>query len=123
VRFLLLAVFGVLGTLARYALQGWVQTRSAPGFPTGTLAVNLSGCLLLGFIAQYTLNHLVISPEWRIAITVGFFGAFTTFSSFGWETIKMLEDGEWAAASLYVGSSVVFGLLLVLAGIRLANRV
>jgi CrcB protein len=122
VRIFLLIVFGALGTLARYGLQGWVQTKTSPGFPTGTMAVNLSGCFVLGFIAQYTLNHLVISPEWRMAITIGFFGAFTTFSSFGWETIKMLEDGEWMNAGLYVGSSVVFGLMLVLAGIKLANR-
>ena len=121
-RIFLLIVFGAAGTLARYGLQGAVQYRTGAGFPTGTLAVNLSGCLLLGFLGQYTLNHMVIPPEWRIAITIGFFGAFTTFSSFGWETVKMLEDGEWLKASLYVGVSVFAGLLLVLAGIRLANR-
>jgi len=115
-------VFGAIGTLARYALQGFVQFRTEGVFPTGTLVVNLSGCFFLGLIGQFTLNHMVISPDWRIAITIGFFGGFTTFSSFGWETVKMLEDGEWARAGLYVGSSVFAGLLLVLIGIRLANR-
>jgi CrcB protein len=122
VRVFLLIAFGALGTLARYALQGWMQQRTGPGFPSGTLAVNLSGCLLLGFLAQLTLNRMVVPPEWRIAITIGFFGAFTTFSSFGWETIKMLEDGEWVKACLYAGTSVFVGLWLVQFGIRLANR-
>jgi fluoride exporter len=64
---------------------------------------------------------MVISPDWRVAIAVGFFGGCTTFSSFGWETAKMLEDGEWLRATVYVATSVVAGLLLSVAGIRLAN--
>lgn len=118
----LIALFGALGTLARYGLQGVVQLRMGSTFPYGTLLINLTGCFLLGLIGQFTLNRIVISPDWRVAIAVGFFGGYTTFSSFGWETAKMLEDGEWLRASTYVGSSVVFGLLLSIAGIRLANR-
>ena len=121
-RILWIMAFGALGTLARYGLQGLVQFRMPGTFPTGTLAVNLSGCLFVGLIGQFTLNHLVISPDWRMAITIGFFGGFTTFSSFGWETIKMLEDGEWQRATVYVALSVSVGLLLTWAGIRLANR-
>jgi fluoride exporter len=121
-RLLLIALFGAIGTLSRYGLQGIVQIRSASAFPYGTLLVNLSGCFLLGLIGQFTLNRLVISPDWRVAIAVGFFGGYTTFSSFGWETAKMLEDGEWLRASTYVAASVVVGLLLSVAGIRLANR-
>ena len=118
-RLFLIAIFGAIGTLARYGLQGAVQTA---GFPYGTLLVNLLGCFFLGLIGQFTLNRMVISPEMRVAIAVGFFGGFTTFSSFGWETAKMLEGGAWARASAYVAASVVVGLLLTLAGIRLANR-
>lgn len=123
VRLLLIAVFGALGTLARYGLQGVVQLRSGSTFPYGTLLINLSGCFLLGLIGQLTLNRLVISPDWRLAIAVGFFGGYTTFSSFGWETAKMLENGEWLRATTYVGASVVVGLALSVAGIRLANRI
>ena len=122
-RILLLIVFGAAGTLARYGLQGIVQDRTGTGFPSGTLAVNLIGCLLLGAVGQYSLNHLSVPPEWRIAITIGFFGAFTTFSSFGWETVRMLEDGEWMRASLYVGASVIGGIVAVMLGIRLGNAV
>lgn len=118
----LIALFGAIGTLARYGLQGLVQTRMGTTFPYGTLLINLSGCLLLGFIGQLTLNRILISSDMRIAIAVGLFGGYTTFSSFGWETAKMLEDGEWLRATTYVGASVIAGLLLSVAGIRLANR-
>lgn len=122
-RILLIALFGAVGTLARYGLQGLVQVRAGGTFPYGTLLVNLSGCFLLGLIAQFTMNRMVISPDWRVAIAVGFFGSYTTFSSFGWETAKMMEDGEWLRASAYVTASVVAGLFLSLAGIRLANKI
>jgi CrcB protein len=108
--------------LARYGLQGVVQIRTGNTFPYGTLLVNLTGCFFLGMIGQFTLNRLVISPDWRVAIAVGFFGGYTTFSSFGWETAKMLEDGEWLRVTTYLTVSVVAGLLLSVAGIRLANR-
>ncbi|MFI5058608.1 MAG: fluoride efflux transporter CrcB [Candidatus Acidiferrales bacterium] len=121
-RLILIALFGALGTLARYGLQGVVQIRTGSTFPYGTLLINLTGCFLLGLIGQFTLNRLVISSDWRIAIAVGFFGGYTTFSSFGWETAKMLEDGEWLRATTYVIASVVAGLLLSVAGIRLASR-
>ena len=121
-RLALIAIFGAIGTLARYGLQGLVQLRIATTFPYGTLLVNLTGCFFLGLIGQFTLNRLVISPDWRVAIAVGFFGGYTTFSSFGWETAKMLEDGEWMRATAYVGASVAAGLLFSVAGIRLANR-
>jgi fluoride exporter len=121
-RIALIALFGALGTLARYALQGVVQIRSGTTFPYGTLAVNLTGCFVLGLLGQLTLNRMMISPDWRAALTIGFFGGYTTFSSFGWETAKMLEDGEWLRAGTYVGASVFAGLLLTVTGIHLANR-
>ena len=119
-RITLIAIFGAIGTLARYGLQGVLQ--KSPGFPYGTLTINLLGCFFLGLVGQFTLNRMVISPEMRMAVAVGFFGGFTTFSSFGWETAKMLEEGAWARASAYVGASVVIGLFLSVVGIRLANR-
>jgi len=121
-RLLLIAVFGAIGTLARYGLQGLVQVKTGSTFPYGTLAINLTGCFFLGLIGQFTLNRMVISSELRIAIAVGFFGGYTTFSSFGWETAKMLEAGEWLWAMTYVATSVVLGLFLSVAGIRLASR-
>ena len=121
-KLLLIAMFGAIGTLARYGLQGAIQVRSGSTFPWGTLLINLTGCFFLGLIGQYTLNRMVISPEWRIAIAVGFFGGYTTFSSFGWETAKMMESGEWLRATTYVAASVVIGLLLSAAGIGWRER-
>jgi len=123
VRIALLIVFGTLGTLARYALQGFIQTRTPTTFPSGTLVVNLIGCFLLGGIAEYALLHLSIPPDWRVGITVGFFGAFTTFSTFSWETARMLQDGQWRAATVYVLTSVIGGLVGVFFGIRIAERI
>lgn len=119
----LIALFGAIGTLARYGLQGVVQVRMGSMFPYGTLLINLTGCFFLGLLGQLTLNRMLISSDLRIAIAVGFFGGYTTFSSFGWETAKMLEDGEWLRATTYVSASVIAGLLLSVAGIRLANRI
>jgi CrcB protein len=121
-RLTLIAIFGAVGTLLRYGIQGLVQVGTGGTFPWGTLLINLTGCFLLGLIGQITLNRMMISPDWRVAITVGFFGGYTTFSSFGWETAKMLEGGEWLPATGYVAASVVIGLLLSVAGIRLANH-
>src|SRR2546423_5423194 len=117
-RLALIAIFGAVGTLARYGLQGVVQVRTTSTFPFGTLAINLSGCFLLGLIGQFTLNRMVISPDWRVAIAVGFFGGYTTFSSLGWQTAKMLEDGERLPATTHVAASLVAGMLLSLAGTR-----
>jgi fluoride exporter len=120
--FCMLVLFGSLGTLARYGLQGVVQDRAGQSFPAGTLAVNLVGCFLLGGIGQYSLTHLSIPPDWRIGVTVGFFGAFTTFSTFSWETVHLLDDADWIRALLYAGLSFLGGLFLLKLGMRLANR-
>lgn len=119
---LLLLVFGAVGTLARYGLQGLIQYRAGSAFPTGTLVVNLAGCFLLGGIGQYSLTHLAFSPEWRVGVTVGFFGAFTTFSTFSWETVHLLDDGDWIRALLYAGLSFLGGLFLLKLGMRLADH-
>jgi fluoride exporter len=123
VRITLLIVFGALGTLARYGVQGLVQERTGSSFPTGTLVVNLLGCFLLGGVAEYALTHLSVPPEWRIGITVGFFGAFTTFSTFAYEAVRLTQDGEWARAGTYILASVAGGLLAIVAGMRIADRI
>jgi fluoride exporter len=118
VRILFLILFGALGTLARYGLDGWIQYRVGSVFPAGTLTINLLGCLFLGAIGQFSLNHITVSPDLRIGLTVGLMGGFTTFSTFGWDTARMLEEGEWTKASLYVGVSVLGGLIAMMLGMR-----
>ncbi len=118
---LLLILFGAAGTLARYALQGVVQHRMGTSFPAGTLAVNLLGCFLMGAVARYCFQHLWVPPEWRVGLLLGFFGAFTTFSALGWETVRMLEQAEWLPASAYVLASVLGGVVAVMMGIKLVD--
>jgi CrcB protein len=123
VRITLLVVFGAIGTLARYGLQGFVQERTSLTFPYGTLVVNLLGCLLLGAVGEYALTHLSIPPDWRVGISVGFFGAFTTFSTFSWETVRLLEGGDWLRATTYIVVSNIGGFALVFLGMRVADRI
>jgi len=118
----MLVLFGSLGTLGRYGLQGLVQDRTGVDFPAGTLVVNLLGCFLLGGVGQFSLSHIAIPPEWRLGITVGFFGAFTTFSTFSWETVHLLDDGDWVRALLYAGVSFLGGLFLLKLGMHVADR-
>ena len=120
-RILLLIAFGATGTLARYGLDGWIQYRVGARFPAGTLAINLIGCLLLGVIGEFSLNHISVPPDWRIGLTIGLMGGFTTFSTFGWDTVRMLNDGEWLKAVVYVGASVLGGIICMIAGMRLGN--
>lgn len=120
-RIILLIVFGALGTLARYGLDGAIQYRVGSVFPAGTLTINLLGCLVLGVIGQFGLNHITVSPDLRVGLTIGLMGGFTTFSTFGWDTVRMLEEGEWTKASLYVGASVLGGLVAMMLGMRVGD--
>jgi CrcB protein len=117
-----IALGGFLGTVARYALQGWVQARAATTFPLGTLAINLLGSLVLGFVLRYATGSTVISPEMRGALTIGFCGAFTTMSTFSYETMTLLRDSQYWYAGLYMGGTILGCLAAVIAGTALANR-
>jgi CrcB protein len=121
VRIILLIVFGAAGTLARYGLDGWIQYRVDSAFPAGTLTINLLGCLCLGIIGRFSLNHITVSPDLRIGLTTGLMGGFTTFSTFGWDAVRMLEEGQWTKASIYVGASVLGGLIAMMLGMRVGD--
>jgi fluoride exporter len=119
---LFLALGGAAGTVARYGLQGVVQPAGGT-FPGGTLSVNLLGALLLGFLMRYLLATGVASPELRAGLTIGFCGGFTTMSTFSYETVALITDGELWRAALYLVGSVGGSLAAIVAGIGLANRV
>ena len=112
-----IAVAGALGALARYALGGWVADRAHSVFPWGTLAVNVSGSLVLGFLFVLLTERFLPHPTLRIALTVGFLGAYTTFSTFSLETLRLIEDGAVGLATANVLASVAAGLLAVYLGI------
>ena len=120
--YIAIAIGGTLGCWARYAQTVFVQATFGRDFPYATLSINVIGSFLMGFLFILTLERLMIPPSVRVGILTGVLGGYTTFSSFGWETAKMMEDGEWLRASTYVAASVVAGLFLSVAGIRLANK-
>lgn len=118
------ALGGLLGTVARYGLQGWLQTRAGMTiFPIGTLLINVVGSLLLGFIVRYATGSTSISPEVRGALTIGFCGGFTTMSTFSYETMTLIHDAAYWQTACYVGGTVLGSLAAVFAGTALANRI
>jgi CrcB protein len=118
-----LAIAGVLGTLSRYGLSGLVQRLSGAGFPYGTLIVNVFGCLIIGFVMQIGLNTDIIPRTLRVTITIGFLGAFTTFSTFSYETVSYLQDSAWLLASLNIISNLGLCLLSTIIGTVLGRIV
>jgi CrcB protein len=120
-RLLLIGLAGLLGTLARYALSGFIARRFGETFPTGTLVVNIVGCFLAGFLFYLMQERFLVNDIVRTAIMIGFLGGFTTFSSFGLQTFTLLRDGEMGLATMNVLVSNVAGLLTVWAGYSLAR--
>lgn len=119
---LLVALGGGLGAVARYGVGGLVHRSAAlSGFPFGTLTVNLLGCLLIGLGAGLADARGVIGPEARLFLFVGVLGGFTTFSSFGYETVALLRDHEFVRAGLNAGLNVFIGLPLVWLGYTLTG--
>ena len=119
---LYIALGGVAGTLSRYGLEGWMQGRSASGFPLGTLTVNLAGSLLLGFILRLATGATVITPDVRAGLTIGFCGAFTTMSTFSYESVALLNDGDYLRAALYMGATIVGCIVAVMLGTALGTK-
>lgn len=114
---------GALGAIARYGVGGLLHRNPAlAGFPFGTLTVNLLGCLLIGLGAGLADTRQVFTPEARLFAFVGLLGGFTTFSSFGYETIALLRDHEFLRAGLNAGLNVFAGLALVWLGYALTSR-
>ncbi len=114
---LFVAFGGALGSVSRYLLGTWIQSVSKSiDFPFGTLTVNLIGCFVIGFLSQLAEARGVFTSETRALVFVGVLGGFTTFSSFGNDTINLVRDGELFNALANVGANVILGLLLVWLG-------
>ena len=93
-----IALVGAVGSIARFGLSGFVQRAYGTGFPMGTLAVNVVGCFLFGTVWSVAESKAGFSPEIRTVVLIGFMGAFTTFSSFAFETAQMIRDSQWLLA-------------------------
>ena len=120
-KILVIALGGALGTLSRYGLGAWISSKWNQGFPLHTFLINVSGAFLLGFLNILFIERLTISPLWRLGIGVGFLGAFTTFSTFGFEVISLLEGGSFFTAGLYTFLSILVGFTGVALGVGLAR--
>lgn len=118
---LYVAVGSAMGGVSRYVIGTAVQQRFGLAFPVGTLLVNITGSLLLGFILRFALGGTQISPETRVFLTTGFCGGYTTFSTFSYDTAVMFESGQYRRAVVYVTLSVVLSVLATFAGFALAQ--
>ena len=112
----LIGLAGFIGTLGRYWLSGLVAKRYGETFPSGTLAVNLIGCFLVGMFFYLLQERFLVNQTVRTIIMIGFLGGFTTFSSFGLQTFTLLQNGQFGLAALNVSLSNLIGLILVWAG-------
>lgn len=122
-KYFLIALGGSLGSLARYWVGTTIANRLGTKFPYGTFVINITACVIIGFSLAFLGRRTSFSPAWRYLVPVGFVGAYSTFSTFEWETFSNLQVGSYLIAGLYVGLSVVLGLLAVWCGVVAARAV
>ncbi len=118
-----IAIGSALGGVSRYLLGGMVQRVFDTTFPAGTLVVNLTGSFLLGLFLRIALDTPALTPELRAFLTIGFCGGYTTFSTFSYETVALLKDGEWTRAGAYAGLSVLLSLGATILGFLAARGI
>ncbi len=118
-----IAVGSAIGGVSRYLVGGAVQRMAAGTFPAGTLLVNLTGSFLLGLILRYGVETPTLTPELRALLTVGFCGGYTTFSTFSYEAVALLEDGEWTRAALYITMSLGLSLFATFLSFAAAREI
>jgi fluoride exporter len=121
-RYAMIAAGGALGAMARYALGGLVQQWAGARFPYGTFVVNISGCLVMGVVMTVLTERGVVHPNWRFLVPVGFIGAYTTFSTFEYETLRAIEQGAWLIGLGNVLASVVLGFASVALGVMATRQ-
>jgi CrcB protein len=122
-KYLLIALGGALGSIARYWVGSTVAGRLGMRFPYGTFVINLTACVIIGFSLTYLGKRVELNPAWRYLIPVGFVGAYSTFSSYEWETLSTLRSGAFALAALYAFGSLFAGLVATWLGIIFAEAI
>jgi fluoride exporter len=122
-KYFYIAVGGALGALARYWVGVFVAGRMGTKFPYGTFVINMTACVIIGFSLTFLSRRAGLNPAWRYLVPVGFVGAYSTFSTYEWETLSTLRSGALSLAALYAFSSLLLGLVAVWCGILLAEVV
>jgi CrcB protein len=120
-KYLLIAIGGALGSMARYWVSSSIAAHMGILFPYGTMAVNLSACLIIGFAISSMGKQAARTSYWRYLVGIGFIGAFSTFSTFEWETLTTLRSAGWILAAVYAPGSFILGLVAVWGGSALAE--
>jgi len=121
--YLMIALGGAAGAIARYEMTNLIQHRTHVGFPYGTFVVNITGCLVIGLVIGLLDEHVLANPNWRLLIVTGFIGAYTTFSTFEAETFNAVTTGAVAVGAANIVASVVLGYLAVWLGVVAARTV
>jgi CrcB protein len=121
--YLLIGVGGFIGAITRYILAVWIGERWGRSFPLGTFVINVSGSFLIGLLMTLLAERFMVNPQWRLLLVVGFLGAYTTFSTFEYETGALLKDGELLLAGLNVVFSVLAGFVALKLGEVIAKSV
>jgi CrcB protein len=119
--FLAISLGAIVGANARYWMSRSALRLLGPVFPYGTLAINVLGRLILGFFMVWTMERALVDPRWRLLVAVGFCGGFTTFSSFAFESMALMEQGQWLLMTANILSNNLLSLAAVLAGMVLAR--
>ena len=122
-KFFFIALGGALGSLARYWVGSTIASRMGTRFPYGTFVVNITACVVIGFTLTFFARRTGLNAAWRFLIPIGFIGAYSTFSTFEWETYTNLQAGAFLIATLYVALSLVVGLFGVWCGVLLAKTI
>ena len=122
-KYFYIAVGGALGALTRYGVGVFVTDRMGTKFPYGTFVINMTACVIIGFSITFLSRRAGLNPAWRYLVPVGFVGAYSTFSTYEWETLSTLRSGAFSLAALYAFSSLILGLVAVWCGILLAEVV
>jgi CrcB protein len=121
VTYALVAIFGAAGAVSRYALDGWVSDLTHGQFPWGTFVVNLLGAFALGIVVALTTERLILSPDWRVALGIGYLGSFTTFSTYTYESVRLAEDGVIGLALMNSVGMLALGLLAAALGLAVGR--
>ena len=121
--YLLIGIGGFVGAVVRYGLGLWIGQRWGRAFPLGTFVINVTGSFLIGLLMPLLTERFIASPQWRLLLVVGFLGAYTTFSTFEYETGALLRDSEYLYAGLNIVLSVVVGFIALKLGEMLAKAV